>query len=81
MSTQNEKVLAYLATGKQLTVSEASRRFGVKNLRAVIDRLRNDFGWTIYTNQKTIRGGVNSGKRVTAYRLDNADQEFYSTLD
>jgi len=74
--TQKEKVLGFLATGKQLTVAQARSRYGIQNLRSVIDRLRNHDGFTIYTNQKRILGGVNTGQVVTAYRLDDADQEF-----
>jgi len=74
--TQIEKVLNFLASGKQLTVSEARSRFGVQNLRSIIDRLRNRDGFTIYTNQKTFSRGLHRGRMVTTYRLDNADQEF-----
>lgn len=73
--TQKEKVLGFLSTGKQITAAQARSRFGVQNLRSVIDRLRNNDGFTIYTNQKTIRGGVNRGKTVTSYRLADSDQE------
>ena len=67
--SQNEKILTFLSKGKQLTVREARSRFGVQNLRARINELR-DHGFRIYTNQKTVRG-----QKVTAYRLDNSDQE------
>lgn len=71
--TQNEKILDFLRTGKQLTVSEARNRFGVSKLSARISELRS-LGYKIYTNKKRVVGGVNHGKLITKYRLDNSQQ-------
>ena len=66
--TQREKLLARLGTGTNLTVSEAWNRFGIQRLAARIFELRNE-GFEIYTNKVKVKGGVNKGKTVTAYRL------------
>jgi hypothetical protein len=72
--TQKQKVLGFLASGKQITEGQA-RRLGVSRLSARIHDLRND-GFTIYTNQRRMRGGANRGSVVTAYRLADVDQNF-----
>jgi predicted ArsR family transcriptional regulator len=68
--SQTEKILGFLQTGKQLTVSEAQKRFGVSRLAARIHDLRND-GFVIYTNRRRVTVG---NKKVTGYRLDNSFQ-------
>jgi len=73
-NSQRQKILRFLASGKQLTVAEANR-LGVNRLSARIHDLRNE-GFVIYTNQKKMKGGPRRGQKVTAYRLDNADQDF-----
>jgi len=65
MMTKIEKLMKRLATGKNLTVSEATKRYGVQNLSARVSELR-DAGFTIYTNQ--IRDSK-TGRKVTAYRM------------
>lgn len=65
--TQHEKIVDYLATGKQLTVNQAVR-LGVTNLSARIHELRN-YGFNIYTNTKRFTRGIDAGKKVTCYRL------------
>jgi len=67
--TQIEKLKSRLNTGENLTVSEARNRFGVRRLAARIHELRES-GFNIYTNSVKMKGGVNRGKKVTAYRLD-----------
>lgn len=66
--TQLQKIVGFLETGKQLTVAESRRRYGVRNLRARIHELRQD-GFVIYTNSRKV-----SGRKVTQYRLDNSQQ-------
>jgi hypothetical protein len=46
------------------TVSQARSRFGVSNVAARIDELRNE-GHCIYTNQKTL----SDGRKISFYRL------------
>lgn len=48
--TQNERILRYLSTGRTLNASQARTRFGVRNLRARVNDLRND-GVCVYTNR------------------------------
>lgn len=62
--TQTEKLIKRLATGKNLTVTEARTKLGVNRLSARIFDLRNE-GYEIYTN--TIR--AQNGRKVTAYRM------------
>jgi len=45
------------------TVKSAQRRFGIKNVSARIDELRQE-GHCIYTNTKTV-----NGKKINVYRL------------
>jgi len=67
--TQNQKLVKRLSTGKNLTIREASSRYGVANLSARISELR-ETGFPIYTNQVRIAGGPDRGKYVTAYRMN-----------
>ena len=46
------------------TVKQAQRRFGIKNVSARIDELRQE-GNVIYTNKKTLA----DGRKITYYRL------------
>lgn len=48
--TQNERIINYLSTGRTLTSAQARSRFGVRNLRARVNDLRND-GFCVYTNR------------------------------
>jgi hypothetical protein len=56
--SQNDRLVRYLAGGRTISAAEARSRFGIKNLRARIDDLRNE-GFCVYTNR---------GERTT-YRL------------
>jgi len=67
--TQKVKLLRRLATGKNLTVSEAETRFGIQSLSARIHELRDD-GFLIYTSRVRVRSGKNAGEVVTAYTLN-----------
>lgn len=63
--TQRTKLVKRLSSGKNLTVSEAASKFGIKRLAARIHELREE-GFPIYTNKVASR----TGRRVTAYRLN-----------
>jgi len=52
--TQNEKILTYLGKGKPLTADKAYDKFGVVNLRARINELRQE-GFKIFTNKTGYR--------------------------
>jgi hypothetical protein len=73
--TQRTRLVKRLSSGKNLTVTEAASKFGIKRLAARIHELREE-GFPIYTNKVSTRGGV----RVTAYRL-NVDATPASLLD
>lgn len=68
-TTQKVKLVRRLATGKNLTVSEAETRFGIQSLSARIHELRED-GFRIYTSRVRVRSGKNAGEVVTAYTLN-----------
>ena len=50
-TTQTEKVAAALINGAELTAKQISSRYGVKNVRAVISKLRSE-GLSIYLNNR-----------------------------
>ena len=49
--TQATKVANALETGAELTARQISARYGVKNVRAVISKLRTE-GYSIYLNKR-----------------------------
>ena len=49
--TQAEKVATALVNGAELTAKQISARYGVKNVRAVISKLRSE-GYSIYLNKR-----------------------------
>ena len=49
--TKTEKVLNALIDGAELTAKQISARYGVKNVRAVISKLRSE-GLSIYLNKR-----------------------------
>ena len=49
--TQTEKVANALVNGAELTAKQISSRYGVKNVRAVISKLRSE-GYSIYLNKR-----------------------------
>jgi hypothetical protein len=53
-----------------LTQSEATKRFGVKNLAAEASRIRQN-GYAVYSKTRTAGNGVT----VTEYELGNASRE------
>ena len=50
-TTQTAKVAAALENGAELTAKQISARYGVKNVRAVISKLRSE-GFSIYLNKR-----------------------------
>ena len=66
MSAKN-KILAYLSkegTYNTLTTAQAQAKFGIQNVGARINELRED-GHAIYLNQRTLA----DGRKVQFYRL------------
>jgi Helix-turn-helix domain len=59
--TQNERVLKTLRAGRTLTSAEAASRFGIANLRARIDELRQD-GVKIVSTPYTRKNGARAVK-------------------
>lgn len=60
--TKTFKVFNALYNGETLTQSQATKRFGVKNLSAEVSRIRQN-GYAVYTNSRTAGNGV----KVTEY--------------
>lgn len=58
-TTQTERLIRYLSTGRSITENVARSRFGIKNLSARISDLRAE-GMCIYTN---------SSNGVSSYRI------------
>ena len=50
-TTQADKVANALVNGAELTAKQISHRYGVKNVRAVISKLRSE-GFSIYLNKR-----------------------------
>ena len=50
-TTQTSKVANALKNGAELTAKQISARYGVKNVRAVISKLRTE-GFSIYLNKR-----------------------------
>ena len=49
--TQTQRVADALENGASLTAKQISARYGVKNVRAVISKLRSE-GYSIYLNKR-----------------------------
>jgi transcription initiation factor IIE alpha subunit len=50
-TSQTDKVANALTNGAELTAKQISHRYGVKNVRAVISKLRSE-GFSIYLNKR-----------------------------
>jgi cobalamin biosynthesis protein CbiG len=68
--TKTFKVFQALYNGETLTASQASKRFGVKNLAAEASRIRQG-GYAVYANSRTAGNGVT----VTEYELGHPSRE------
>ena len=64
-TTQTERVAAALSTGAELTAKQITARYGVKNVRAVISRLRSE-GYSIYLNKRV---SSYDGQTYMKYRI------------
>ena len=63
--TQATKVANALETGAELTARQISARYGVKNVRAVISKLRTE-GYSIYLNKRV---SIRDGQTYMKYAL------------
>jgi len=68
--TKTFKVFNALYHGERLTQSQASKRFGVKNLSAEVSRIRSN-GYAVYTRNRTAGNGV----AVTEYEMGRPSRE------
>lgn len=71
--SQNERLVRYLIGGRTISAREARSRFGIRNLRARVNDLRNQ-GFCVYTNRTgsrtTYRMGIPSRAMVAvAYQV------------
>ena len=64
-TTQTEKVANALVNGAELTAKQITSRYGVKNVRAVISKLRSE-GYSIYLNKRV---SSYDGKSYMKYRI------------
>ena len=64
-TTQTAKVANALVNGAELTAKQISARYGVKNVRAVISKLRSE-GYSIFLNKRT---SSYDGETYMKYRL------------
>lgn len=68
--TKTYKVFNALKAGEKLTQSEATKRFGVKNISAEASRIRAK-GYAVYANTRKAKNGVT----VTEYELGRPSRE------
>ena len=64
-TTQAAKVATALVNGAELTAKQISARYGVKNVRAVISKLRSE-GYAIFLNKRV---SSFDGETYMKYRL------------
>jgi transcription initiation factor IIE alpha subunit len=67
-TTQTAKVANALVNGAELTAKQISARYGVKNVRAVISKLRSE-GYSIFLNKRT---SSYDGETYMKYRMGTA---------
>ena len=63
--TQATRVADALKTGAELTAKQITARYGVKNVRAVISRLRSE-GYSIFLNKRV---SSYDGETYSKYRI------------
>ena len=66
--TKTEKVLNALVNGAELTAKQITSRYGVKNVRAVMSKLRTE-GYPIFLNKRV---SSFDGQTYSKYRLGTA---------
>jgi hypothetical protein len=62
--TKTYRLFSALQSGERITASQATKRFGIKNVSAEVSRIRQN-GFAVYADQRVAGNGV----RVTEYRL------------
>ena len=67
-TTQTAKVATALENGAELTAKQITSRYGVKNVRAVISRLRSE-GCSIFLNKRI---SSYDGETYMKYRMGTA---------
>ena len=67
-TTQTDRVAAALESGAELTAKQITSRYGVKNVRAVISRLKAE-GYSIYLNKRV---SSYDGETYMKYRMGTA---------
>ena len=55
--TKTFKLFNAMYKGEAVTASQATKRFGIKNLSAEVSRIRQS-GYAVYTNKRTAGNGV-----------------------
>jgi hypothetical protein len=60
--TKTFKLFNAMYKGESVTASQATKRFGIKNISAEVSRIRQS-GYAVYANKRTAGNGVN----VTEY--------------
>ena len=68
--TKTFKLFNALYQGQKVTASEASKRFGIKNIAAEASRIRQN-GYAVYANTRTAGNGVT----VTEYEMGKPSRE------
>ena len=68
ITTQTAKVATALENGAELTAKQITSRYGVKNVRAVISKLRSE-GYSIFLNKRT---SSYDGETYMKYRMGTA---------
>lgn len=68
--TKTFKIFSALYNGAKLTQSQATKRFGVKNLSAEASRIRHS-GYAVYSNSRKAGNGV----AVTEYVMGKPSRE------
>jgi hypothetical protein len=68
--TKTGKLFNALQAGQKVTASEASKRFGIKNLAAEASRIRQH-GYAVYANTRVAGNGVT----VTEYEMGQPSRE------
>jgi len=68
--TKTFKLFDALYNGEKVTQSEATKRFGIKNIAAEASRIRQS-GYAVYSKSRVAGNGVT----VTEYEMGNASRE------
>jgi len=64
--TKTHKLFSALRSGEKMTASQATKRFGIKNVSAEVSRIRQA-GFAVYANSRKSANGVT----VTEYEIGN----------